>query len=143
MGSFGSAPTSQDGVPLSSAWNEANNTLVPIRGRYPHTDTNDNTTQVIEVAAVEATSATTSNAAADTSVVVILAANSSTKGVEIYNDSTSAMYLKKGSGASTTSFSVKIPAGGYYESPASPIYTGQYTAVWEAATGTARVTQLT
>jgi hypothetical protein len=140
---FGASPKDQDNIPLSAGWSEANNSILPIRGRYSQTDTNGNTTIVIEVAPLESVATSVTSVSASASAVTILAASSSTKGIAVYNDSTVNMYLKMGASASTTSFTVKIPAGGYYESPAAPIYTGIYTALWDSATGAARVTQLT
>lgn len=57
----------------------------------------------------------------------------------VYNDSTVDLYLKIGSGASTTSFTVKIPGGGYWEMP-SKFFTLTITGVWASATGNARIT---
>jgi hypothetical protein len=86
--------------------------------------------------------ATLSNVAASVTSVTILASNASRKGGSVYNDSSSAMYLKQGTSASTTSFSFKIPANTLYEINASIVYTGAYTALWDTATGNARVTEL-
>jgi hypothetical protein len=51
MGSFGSTPKDQDGVPLSSAWSETNNALLPVRGAHEHTDINNNTTVTVAIGA--------------------------------------------------------------------------------------------
>lgn len=53
MSGFGNVPTSDDipGYPLDSIWNEANGSLIPIRGIRPHTDSNGKTTIVVEIAA--------------------------------------------------------------------------------------------
>lgn len=78
-------------------------------------------------------------AVADT---LILAANSARKGAMVYNNATRAMYLKFGTGPSTTSFSVIVQRDGYYEVPFH--YTGVLRAVWAAGvTGDALVTELT
>lgn len=85
------------------------------------------------------TSAVTSVAASVT-VVTILAANASRlTGSKVYNDSNSPMYIKYGAGASTTSFTEKVSAN----APANIDYSGIVTAVWDSATGSARVTELT
>ena len=63
--------------------------------------------------------------------------------VIVYNDSTEILYLKYGATASTTSYTVQIPAGGYWEMP-FPIYTGAIDGIWaNNASGVARITELT
>ncbi len=60
-----------------------------------------------------------------------------------FNESTAVMYLKLGTTASTTSYTVQIPAGGYYELPGPIVYTGNIDAVWSSnASGAVRVTEL-
>lgn len=78
---------------------------------------------------------------ASASSVMILAGNPNRVGCLIFNDSSAALYVKFGSGASTTSFTVKMEAAAYYESP-EIIYTGDVYAIWASATGSARVTEL-
>lgn len=90
-----------------------------------------------------ASTSTLSNVSASTSSVSILASNSSRKGMMVYNDSAANLYLKLGTTASATSFTVLIPGAGYYELPANPsVYTGAIDGIWSSATGTARVTEL-
>lgn len=73
----------------------------------------------------------------------LLSANADRRGVAIFNDSTEALYVKFGTTASTTSFTVKILAGGFYEMP-EPIYVGQIDGIWSAnGSGAARITELT
>lgn len=90
--------------------------------------------------AVNAT-ATLSNVAASASSVTVLALNANRKGATVYNDSTVVCYLKLGSAASSTSFTVKMQPEAYYEIPFS--YTGILTGIWASATGSARVTEVT
>ena len=71
----------------------------------------------------------------------LLAANANRLGATIYNDSNKAVYVKLGGTASATSFTVKVPARGYFEVPFS--YTGIIDGIWEAANGNALVTELT
>lgn len=89
--------------------------------------------------------ATRSNGAAitsSTSSVTIRAANDSRKGLTVYNDSTSVLYLKKGSTASSTDFFVKLAAsGGFYEFPQEPIWEGIVTGIWASANGFAYVSE--
>lgn len=77
-----------------------------------------------------------------TSSVTLLAANASRLGATIHNDDSAAsLYMKLGTTASATSFTYKIPPGGYYEVPFR--YTGRIDGLATAATGTARITELT
>jgi ABC-type branched-subunit amino acid transport system substrate-binding protein len=75
------------------------------------------------------------SAAADT---LLLAANASRLKASIFNDSTSKLYVKLGgSGASSTSKSFEIAAGGYFEvfDSTAPIYGN-----WASANGFAYLT---
>jgi hypothetical protein len=93
------------------------------------------------VARALASSATLANVAASASSVTLQASNSGRIGLAIYNDSTSALYVKLGATASATSFTVKVPSYGYYEMP-EPVYTGVVDGIWDAATGSARMTEV-
>lgn len=91
---------------------------------------------------VKSGTGTTSNVTATTSTVTILAANASRLGATVFNDSNKALFLKAGSGASTTSFTVNVPRNGYYEVPYD--YTGILTGIWgSGVSGAARVTEFT
>lgn len=85
---------------------------------------------------------TLSNVSASASSVSLLASTSGRKGAMFFNDSTSPAYLKLGATASTTSFTVKMFAYSYYELP-MPVYTGAIDAIWDSATGSMRITELT
>jgi hypothetical protein len=78
-------------------------------------------------------------AAADTQLV---AANTGRIGLILFNDSTAIAYVKYGTGASATSYTVPMGPGAYWEMPA-PVYTGQVNALWSAANGAMRITELT
>lgn len=60
----------------------------------------------------------------------------------VSNDSTATLYLKYGTTASATSYTVKIPPGGYWEMPQG-IWVGRIDGVWSAANGFAYVTEVT
>lgn len=91
-------------------------------------------------------SATTASVAASTSAVTLLALQPvGVTGRMIFNDSTSVLYAKFGAGATSTSFTVLIPAGGYYEVPSGGhdgSYGGLITGVWTSTNGSARVTEV-
>jgi hypothetical protein len=85
--------------------------------------------------------ATLANVASSASSVTLLAANLSRLGATIFNDSTAILYVKFGTTASSSSYTVQIAGGGYYEMP-DPVYTGRIDGIWASANGNARVTEL-
>lgn len=95
----------------------------------------------IEVGDAVAGTATLSNVASSASNVTLLTANVARKGATIYNDSSAILYVKFGATASTSSYTVQLPASAYYEVPFS--YTGRIDGIWASANGNARVTELT
>lgn len=84
---------------------------------------------------------TTANVAGSASNVTVLAANSNRRAATFYNDSTAALYLKFGATASTTSFTIKMAGGSYFEIP-QPCYSGIVDGIWDSATGAVRVTEI-
>lgn len=88
------------------------------------------------------TTGTITSITAVTSSTALLASDGTRKGGLIYNDSTSAMYVAFANTASTSAFSVKIPAYSYLEIPPTPVYTGPISALWDVAVGSAHVTVL-
>lgn len=85
--------------------------------------------------------ATLANVSGATSSTTLIAANVERIGATIYNDSTAVLYVKFGSTASSTSFTVKMQTDDYFEVPNG--YTGIITGIWASATGAARVMELT
>lgn len=86
---------------------------------------------------------TVTSVADSASSQTLLAANTSRKGCIIHNDSTVVLYIKFGTTASATSFTVRLVPQGSYEM-SGPIYTGIITGIWASdASGAARVTELT
>jgi len=85
-----------------------------------------------------ATATNVAGAAADTA---LLAENTIRLGAAVYNDSAAILYLKLGTGASPTSFTVRMTPYAYYEIPYG--YTGKINGYWASTTGTARITELT
>lgn len=87
---------------------------------------------------------TITSPAVNTASFTALAANVNRKGALIFNDSVNTVYLAYAATASTTAYTVQIPASGYYEVPsAGAIYTGILTAISTVASGNLRVTELT
>lgn len=99
------------------------------------------TTGSVPTKEVRAGTAALTNVASSLSNQTLLAANANRLGAAIYNDSTANLFVKLGATASSTSFTLKMAAGGYYEVPFQ--YTGQIDGLWDAANGAARVTEVT
>jgi hypothetical protein len=73
--------------------------------------------------------------------ISLVAANVDRKMVTFYNNSTASLFIKFGSLASLTSFSLKIGAGDYMEFP-YPCYIGQIDGFWDAVNGNVMITEI-
>ena len=71
----------------------------------------------------------------------ILVSNVNRLGASIYNEGTAICYVKLGDTATTSSYSVAMAAGGYYEVPYG--YTGAIDGITTSGTAQLRVTELT
>jgi hypothetical protein len=84
------------------------------------------------------------NVAGSATNVTLLGANANRLAFMLYNDSTSALYVKFGVTASATSFTKRLlPNEAWGTLEAGVNYTGQMDAIWDSAAGTMRVTELT
>jgi hypothetical protein len=83
---------------------------------------------------------TINNVPSSVASITLLLANESRLGATIFNDSTKTLRISLGPNASSTNFTTKIPTQGYYEIPFN--YVGIITGLWEAASGAAKVTEL-
>ena len=92
---------------------------------------------------IKASTAALSSVAAATSSTTLLTANSNRLNVIIINDGTNNLYMKFGTGASTTSFTYYITGHGTFEMQIPVVYTGIITGIWSTAVGNARITELT
>jgi hypothetical protein len=95
---------------------------------------------VIATAPAPPATASVASVAASITSVTIVASNTARKGATVQNDSASALYLKLGTAATTSSYTCLMAAGSYYEVPYG--YTGIITGAWASATGAARVTEV-
>lgn len=87
-------------------------------------------------------SASLGSLASSTSSAQLLAANAVRRGLLVTNTDKNRVYLKYGTTASQTSFTVVIPQDGYWEMP-EPIYTGRIDAIWSGnGSGSAYYTEL-
>lgn len=90
-----------------------------------------------------ATTATVTSVSGSISSVTLLSANSARKMAAFYNESNANLYIKFGTTASNTSYTILLPKDGYYELPHSGAYTGRIDGIWSSATGAVRITELT
>ena len=88
---------------------------------------------------VNAASATVTSVTSSASSVLVLAANTSRLGASVYNNSTQILYLKCGTTASATDFTVEMAPEDYWEAPYG--YTARLDGIWGAANGAALVTE--
>ncbi len=88
-----------------------------------------------------ATGTATSVAAAGTAQT-LAALNASRLGISIYNESQQNLYVKLGSAATVSSYTVRLRGDAYYEVPYG--YTGIITGIWDGTpAGSARITEMT
>lgn len=92
-----------------------------------------------------ATTPTQTSVAGSASSVSLLAANNARKGAVITNDSSAVLYIKLGTTASTTSYTVTLAGSASapfssYEVPFG--YVGAIDGIWASATGNARITEI-
>lgn len=78
--------------------------------------------------------------ASSASSVTILATNTARKQALIFNNSTANLYLAFTGTASTTAFTVKLATNTAYVLP-TPLYKGVISGIWDAANGSAQVTE--
>lgn len=72
--------------------------------------------------------------------VTLKAVNTGRRTLSIFNDSGAVLYVKYGTTASTTDYSVQVAAGAYFEAP-QPCYRGRVDGIWASADGAAQVTE--
>lgn len=84
----------------------------------------------------------TTNIASTIGTVVLAASQPKRVNLAIYNASTQPMYMKLGSGAKATDFTLMMVGSAYYELP-RPVYNGQITGVWPTADGFAMISEST
>lgn len=100
-----------------------------------------------QVSAQKVATPTLSNVSASASSVTLLSSNTSRRQVFLVNDSTAICYVKFGTTASATDYTVQMAGSAnsqvamlILEEPT--IYTGRIDAIWASATGTMRVTEI-
>ena len=127
---------------------DASATTQPVSGTVTVTQaTGTNLHAVIDSGTITTTLATVStatltNVSGSASSVQLLASTAGRKMATFYNDSTVTAYLKLGTTASTTSYTVLMRPNDYYEL-SQPVYTGRIDAIWDSAAGAMRITEMT
>lgn len=84
--------------------------------------------------------ATVTQVASSATSVQLFAARSASMRL-VFNDSTAVLYLKFGTAASTTSYTVQVPAGGFFEFPGQ-VYDDVVHGIWAATNGFAYCTEV-
>lgn len=78
---------------------------------------------------------------ASASVVDLVAENGNRVGLMIFNDAAANLFIRIDANATLTDYNLKIPAYTLYEMPYE-YFTDKVTGIWDAATGTAKVTEI-
>lgn len=89
-----------------------------------------------------ASGAATTSVASTIGCIVLSAANPLRQDLSIYNHSSKPMYIKLGSGATATDFTLLMVSSSYFELQ-NPVYPGIITGVWTSANGVALITETT
>jgi hypothetical protein len=92
---------------------------------------------------IKAANSAVTRVPAATSSTTLSAANSNRLNIIIVNDGTNNLYIKFGTGASTTSYTYYVTSHGTFEMQIPVVYTGIITGLWSTATGGALITELT
>ena len=85
--------------------------------------------------------ATLSNVTSSASSVQLLAATDNRRMATFFNDSTSVCFVKFGTAASSSDYTIRMVSLSYFELP-EPIYTGRIDCIWSTANGAMRVTEI-
>ena len=94
----------------------------------------------VPVREINGTTSTVTSVAGSASSVTLLASNTSRISATINNDAATILYIKFGSTASTTSYTYKLLAD---DLAIIDDFTGLISGIWSAATGNARITEIT
>lgn len=115
----------------------SNQTAVPVSG----TVTANAGSGTYSTKEVRSATGTTSSVSGSATNVTLLASNANRLGASVVNDSSAILYLKCGTTATSSDFTVKLYQDDYWEAPYG--YTGRIDAIWASATGAARITEFT
>ena len=96
----------------------------------------------LNIQGISYATSTVTRVSSSATVVTLKAANTSRRGLYIFNESTQVLYIKFGSAATNTDYTVRMVANSYFELP-EPMYNGIVTGIWVSANGAAQVTEVT
>jgi len=111
-----------------------------INGTVPVSGTFYQVTQPVKEIVTSTSSIATVNASVTSTQ--LLAANANRLNALLFNNSNSNLYIALSTSATSTAFTVLVPANGYYELPAIRMWIGAITGTWASATGSVQVTEL-
>lgn len=134
--------------PLATAANQAtgNATLASILSTHSTAAKQDigNTSLANIDSKIGSTAGAITNLTQSPSSQVVLTSNVNRKGFILYNDASVKVFISFGATASSTSFTLQIPANSGYESAQTVVYKGTVSAAWNSGTsGFMRITELT
>lgn len=112
-------------------------------GNFPPTQIISGTVSTVTPSYIFSTVSTVTSVSASASNVTLLASNSARKGAIFYNDSTSICYVKFGTTATSSDFTIAMDSKSTIIIDSNPIYTGRVDGIWVSATGAMKVTELT
>jgi hypothetical protein len=141
--------TGDVGVMALAVRNDAGTALAGTTGDYiPITTDANGAVHISDVIAKKVGTPTLSSVAASATSVTLLSANTSRRQVVLVNDSSAICYVKFGTTASSTSYTVQMPAianniASHLFIDEDPVYTGRIDAIWASATGNMRITEIT
>lgn len=90
-----------------------------------------------------APTSTVTRVASSITNVSLLVSNTARQAAYFYNESTSIAYLKLGTTASATSYTLQMTPLSFVTIDYDPVYTGEVDAIWVTANGAMQVTELT
>ena len=99
--------------------------------------------QTTQINQISASTSSITSVSSSTSSVSLLVSNSSRKAAYFFNESTSVVYLKLGTTASSTSYTLQMLPNSFATIDEWPVYTGAVDAIWVTASGAMRITELT
>jgi len=95
----------------------------------------------VQVITNKATNSSVTSVASSATNVTLLASNANRTFASIYNQSSKQLFVKLGTTASTSSYTILLMPNSYWEVPVD--WAGQIDAVWSAVNGNALITELT
>jgi hypothetical protein len=101
-----------------------------------------NTPLDVNITASYPASSTLTSVPVATTSITLAAANANRRQLLLFNDGSNVVYIAFAATATSTAFSVRIAANGFYETPLNG-YTGIVTAIRTSGSGAVRVTEVT